>query len=222
MGQIQTERRKTVNGIRPSPTLKQSLKKAGTRRVRHALRHRIPAQEAGEIGHIYWIPLIPMGKKTRVVKECKACKRGLHLPLAQMEESRAGLRESTDRALAALLAEWEGRSEDAEKAYLQALRLADQSTLPAASLSRIYMSRKDYDAAEAILEQVLAVQEDAVFMHAQLALVRTRKGDADGAAKSYETFFRLAPGTAQDKGLYKDYRKVCKKAGRKALPASDF
>jgi len=32
--------------------------------------------KARKFGHIYFIPLIPMGKSSQVLRECKKCKRG--------------------------------------------------------------------------------------------------------------------------------------------------
>lgn len=110
-------------------------------------------------------------------------------------------------------AEWDGDVDSAETHFRNALRISTRSTLPAISLARIYRSREQYDQAEAVLEQILAASGDGT-LNGLLALVRTGKGDHEGAAKAYEAFFEAMPGAASDPGLRKDYRKACKKAGR--------
>lgn len=41
--------------------------------------------QARKFGHLYFIPLIPMGKKSQIVRECKSCNMGAHIPLEQYE-----------------------------------------------------------------------------------------------------------------------------------------
>lgn len=41
--------------------------------------------QARKFGHIYFIPLIPMGKKSQIIRECKTCNMGAHIPLEQYE-----------------------------------------------------------------------------------------------------------------------------------------
>ncbi len=40
---------------------------------------------ARKFGHIYWIPLIPLGSTAQVLRECKSCKMGAHIPTHQLE-----------------------------------------------------------------------------------------------------------------------------------------
>ena len=42
--------------------------------------------DARSFGHIYWIPLIPLGGPVRVIKECSRCSRGLHFPQKNIPE----------------------------------------------------------------------------------------------------------------------------------------
>ncbi|MCC5845578.1 MAG: hypothetical protein JJU05_15120 [Verrucomicrobia bacterium] len=231
-------------------------------------------------GHVYWLPLIPMGGKLQIFHECKSCKQAHSLPFSDVESTRARFKGATDRALAALLAgrntvdvdgqpadcvneiggaldillafgernyikllvaalrqqpnceyahrvceglwaEFEGDLEFAEEHFRSALRISNRSTLPAASLVRLYMHGKKYDAAEAVLEKVLAVSEDAGLLGLQ-ARVRTLSGDTEGAVISYEAFFRALPEAAFNKGIYKDYRKLCGKTRREPLPPESF
>jgi tetratricopeptide (TPR) repeat protein len=63
---------------------------------------KLTSYNARKWGHIYFIPLIPEGPHVRVVKECKACGRGMHVPVEKVAATIANLRASMDRALAAL------------------------------------------------------------------------------------------------------------------------
>lgn len=54
-------------------------------------------------GHLYFIPLIPSGPKLRVMKECSACKHGLHLPLTRVEETTRNVIEQIATALSAVM-----------------------------------------------------------------------------------------------------------------------
>ncbi len=41
--------------------------------------------QATKFGHLYFIPLIPMGGRTQVLQECSSCKMGSHIPLKQLD-----------------------------------------------------------------------------------------------------------------------------------------
>lgn len=41
--------------------------------------------QASHFGHIYFIPLIPLGSRKQVLRECSYCNLGKHLPLKSME-----------------------------------------------------------------------------------------------------------------------------------------
>ncbi|MEM7473563.1 MAG: tetratricopeptide repeat protein [Planctomycetota bacterium] len=49
--------------------------------------------KAKKFGHIYFIPLIPMGARSQILRECKACDMGIHMPVAEMEPRIAELGE---------------------------------------------------------------------------------------------------------------------------------
>ena len=55
-------------------------------------------------GHLYFIPLIPEGPRVRVIKECKKCSHGTHIAERDVPAILGSLHESTEKALAALLA----------------------------------------------------------------------------------------------------------------------
>jgi tetratricopeptide (TPR) repeat protein len=57
-----------------------------------------------KFGHIYFIPLIPNGPRMRVLKECKKCSLGSHIPETEIPTIINNLRQSCDKALAALFA----------------------------------------------------------------------------------------------------------------------
>lgn len=54
-------------------------------------------------GHIYYIPLIPLGKKVRVIKECKKCSHGIHLPIDSVPKVLDSIQKITGKAVLALL-----------------------------------------------------------------------------------------------------------------------
>jgi len=54
-------------------------------------------------GHLYFIPLIPMGESVRVLNECKACSNGSHLPESDVTEVLEELRNDIQKALARLI-----------------------------------------------------------------------------------------------------------------------
>lgn len=41
--------------------------------------------QAKKYGHLYFIPLIPLGAKSQVLNECSACDMGAHIPLQDLE-----------------------------------------------------------------------------------------------------------------------------------------
>ena len=41
--------------------------------------------QARKFGHIYFIPLLPLGSNSQVLRECKTCKMGSHIPTHQLE-----------------------------------------------------------------------------------------------------------------------------------------
>jgi len=46
---------------------------------------KMTSYKARKFGHIYFIPLIPMGASSQVLRECKRCQMGAHIPLDQLE-----------------------------------------------------------------------------------------------------------------------------------------
>jgi hypothetical protein len=46
-------------------------------------------------GHLYFIPIIPDGRRVRVLRECKSCQKGFHIPL----ETLPGIVESIQKTL---------------------------------------------------------------------------------------------------------------------------
>lgn len=53
-------------------------------------------------GHIYFIPLIPMGARVRVTKQCGSCSNGMHIPEKSVPSVLDDLRRVSGAALAAL------------------------------------------------------------------------------------------------------------------------
>lgn len=54
-------------------------------------------------GHLYFIPMIPLGSRIRVLKECKKCSHGMQIPENDVPLMIKDFREGTDKALASLI-----------------------------------------------------------------------------------------------------------------------
>lgn len=65
-------------------------------------RHR--SYDGRKWGHIYFIPLIPVGGRARVLKECRSCSTGTHVPEAEVPTMLEEMRRTVDDATAALMA----------------------------------------------------------------------------------------------------------------------
>lgn len=46
---------------------------------------RMTSYQAKKFGHIYFIPLIPMGEKSQVLRECGSCSMGVHIPVSRLD-----------------------------------------------------------------------------------------------------------------------------------------
>jgi tetratricopeptide (TPR) repeat protein len=46
---------------------------------------RMTSYQATKFGHIYFIPLLPLGSKNQVLRECKSCEMGSHIPVTNLE-----------------------------------------------------------------------------------------------------------------------------------------
>ena len=46
---------------------------------------QMTSYKARKFGHIYFIPLIPLGASSQVLRECKKCKMGAHIPVDKLE-----------------------------------------------------------------------------------------------------------------------------------------
>lgn len=55
-------------------------------------------------GHLYFIPLIPEGPRVRVLKQCRKCSNGIHIPEEEAPVTLDNLRTDSDSALAGLVA----------------------------------------------------------------------------------------------------------------------
>lgn len=46
---------------------------------------KMTSYKARKFGHIYFIPLIPLGASSQILRECKKCKVGSHIPVEKLE-----------------------------------------------------------------------------------------------------------------------------------------
>jgi tetratricopeptide (TPR) repeat protein len=63
---------------------------------------KVRSYNARKWGHLYFIPLIPEGPRVRVVKECRSCSHGLHIPETEVPGVLESVSARNERALAAL------------------------------------------------------------------------------------------------------------------------
>lgn len=63
---------------------------------------RLSSYNARKFGHLYFIPLIPEGPPTRVVKECGKCSHGFHFPEADLPPLLTGIFAKIDSSLNAV------------------------------------------------------------------------------------------------------------------------
>ncbi len=54
--------------------------------------------EGRKWGHLYFIPLFPIGPHVRVLRECSSCSTGAHIPREKLPELAKSLRDMIDRA----------------------------------------------------------------------------------------------------------------------------
>lgn len=46
---------------------------------------RMTSYQATKFGHLYFIPILPLGSKSQVLRECKTCDMGSHIPVVNLE-----------------------------------------------------------------------------------------------------------------------------------------
>jgi tetratricopeptide (TPR) repeat protein len=226
-------------------------------------------------GHLYFIPLIPEGPRVRVVKECKKCSHGVHMPEPEALALLNSLRQGTNRALAALIAgektfddngtaipsaaylagavemllclqadehlhlvtsalqvkglnqvyhlvngqslEFQGKLDEAAEAYQQAAACEPQDPLPLMSLGDIRIRQKDYQSAQQFYEEALSLSEDRFPVLQVLLTIYKSTKNHPRLAETYEECFALVPELANDKAVFKAYKKSCIKAAKQPI-----
>ncbi|KAF0095922.1 MAG: hypothetical protein E1N59_698 [Puniceicoccaceae bacterium 5H] len=135
-------------------------------------------------GHLYFIPLIPVGGHVRVLHECPHCKKGAHLPADQVEPTLEQLREQVKQATGAI---YEGRD---------VCELEGQDTSCALTLAGVVKPLYALNRAEevgVILEalQQPGVDPEAYFLTQGASL--EYQGDFPGAAQAYSSAIEAKP-----------------------------
>ena len=223
--------------------------------------------------HLYYIPIIPAGRRTRVMIECKKCKQGQQVAQKDIEETIEKLRGEAAEVLGVIekgesedgeveLAGWadclrqiaemfyclgeagevdylseEQRREQERQRYvghmLEGACLEMRNELEGAAgcyraahglrpsnvfavkrLGESYALMKDAVNALAWYEKGLELEPgDVGILQGLLDVYQTTK-DYAKAAETYEKLFSLSVTIAGDKKVIRQYKKVCKKAGR--------
>ncbi|MEO0794924.1 MAG: hypothetical protein AAFX93_07175 [Verrucomicrobiota bacterium] len=222
-------------------------------------------------GHLYFIPLVPSGGKVRVLRECKSCNVGSHIPIETIPTIAESMRENLDQAIIAAGAqqthfEAEGQSvstiavigsniedmycmlgEEETVQILDSLRSVGQGPELILAEAKYAETKGHRDAAHqkytelsqltkdpiaqfhhasflfdhGMVEEAIAVAEPLEMEHVEdlglkdfLIKCYTATKQWTKLADTYENCFLIVPESLQDKKIYKDYKKACKKAGR--------
>jgi hypothetical protein len=141
--------------------------------------------QAKKFGHIYWIPLIPMGAASQVLRECKSCSMGSHIPTQQLEPMIDGL---SDQFKSWIVAITEGKTELETDPDSPPTNIG---VLIAGILEDLYCLKE--------IENVESITNvfDANNMHFERDLVLGRwhelQGDLDQSKLSYQAAVRAKP-----------------------------
>ena len=222
-------------------------------------------------GHLYFIPLIPSGPSVRVLKQCKKCSHGIHIPEKDIHNLQNNLHCSTKNALAVLiegkkefnddgknvsaadslassvemllclkaddhlhsirsalqenglmhpyylvegeLLEFQGKLDEAAASYEQAVNCDRKGAYALMSLGSIYLKKKDLQNARYSYERALELTENKFPVLEILLTIYEKNKDYLELAKAYEKCFSIFPELANDKKVFKAYKKACNKAG---------
>jgi tetratricopeptide (TPR) repeat protein len=166
-------------------------------------------------GHLYFIPLIPLGAKVRVLKECAKCSNGLHIPEKDVPDMLQNLRSISDAALAALIGgqkEFNHKGEDLPCAkelsgcieFFYCLLAEDYIRLVLAALlekkldyvhhlvnGRSLEFQGKLDDAGASYRNAMEFEPEDILPISSLGAVTINKGDFQGARAIYERTLEL-------------------------------
>lgn len=112
------------------------------------------------------------------------------------------------------LLEFEGKLVEAGQEYRQAAELQPEDELPLYSLGSILLKQNDYEGARSIYEKTLAMSEDKIVSLNILLGIYEKLKDFMMVTETYEAIAEKLPELAGDKKFMKDYKKMCKKAGK--------
>lgn len=231
---------------------------------------RMESYNGRKWGHLYFIPLIPDGGPARVIRECKSCNMGSHVPQENIPQILENLRANIDRAVIAIGAqethfEHEGEPVHATGAIVNSIEdfycLAGEAEINAlvANLqvaqaqrqikmaeAKLHEIRGNHQEAAAIYGELVSGAEEPVLLlhYAQFLFNTGRMEPAKDAAERldqiepnalvvkqllidcytnlkewrkgvevYEGLFEAIPQMREEKAIYKNYKKLCKKAG---------
>ena len=170
-------------------------------------------------GHLYFLPLIPIGPRTRVLMECPKCGHGLHVPEAKAPEMLTGIQASADAALAALvegkiefIIEGKGRPASCVRYLADAVELlygldsaetvagiiktlADNGETYAHEVVRgsAFEFQGRFDEAVSCLQRGMAAAPQKVLPLVLLAALQEGRGKVDDARLLYEKALEFAP-----------------------------
>jgi len=221
-------------------------------------------------GHLYFIPLIPSGGPARVLRECKACNMGSHIPEENIAKILEDLRANIDRAIIAIgaqethfelggeqihatgailnsindfyclageeeinalvanlqvaqadrhiriteakLHEIRGNHQEADGIYSELMNGSEESVLLLHYAQYMFDTGR-FEQAKDATERLLRLEPDAVMVKLMLIDCHANLKEFRPAVEIYESLFETVPELREDKASYKNYKKLCKKAG---------
>ena len=142
--------------------------------------------QARHFGHLYFIPLLPLGGKTQIIRECKSCNMGAQIPISQYEPLADSLADQFKSWITAIS---EGET---EVVVGEAGETANPGLLIAETLEDLYCL-KEVESVESI-QMIL----DANNMGYEKEIVNGQwwelKGDLDQASHCYQAALKQRPG----------------------------
>lgn len=135
-------------------------------------------------GHLYFIPLFPIGDKVRVLRECRSCNMGSHLPLHTVPQITQSTRDNIDKAIIAIGAK-ETHFETEEGAVNALASIAN-------NIRDVYCLLGE-DEAQVLLENLRALEA-----HHEVLLVEAKLAEVSGRSTEAESKFKQLADSSED------------------------
>ncbi len=146
---------------------------------------KMTSYQARKFGHIYFIPLIPMGKSSQILQECKGCSMGAQIPLDQLDSAVDSV---ADQFKSLIVSATEGETEiEVEPGYPK----INIGAMIASIMGQLYCL-KEIESPDSISD-VLMASNMSYENELVLAKWNELNGDLDKTSAHYEAAHRLQP-----------------------------